>query len=225
MKICHIQASFLCLNSFSPEQRSPVHLQAEQVGSPIRRSPSQNDEDRKRGDDKKHQPPTLTTGNAPPTSPSWAGSPANKPPLSPKPEIQVSAIPSSMTEPALSDQAEQPHTGLAPSKSAEGWGDPVKKIARTESQKREKRQRSLSLKTRKHTQSFKEKYKAPSDLPPSEIEGMLDRKQELQSGGKKATIRSWKYYHTVLCGQLLCFFKDKQGMYYANLQSYSYPNG
>ena len=44
-----------------------------------------------------------------------------------------------------------------------------------------------------------------------DIEGALERKQELQTGGKKATIRSWKSYYTVLCGQLLCFFKDKQG--------------
>ena len=59
--------------------------------------------------------------------------------------------------------------------------------------------------------SFKDKYRAPSDMPPAEMEGMLERKQELQSGGKKATIRSWKHYYTVLCGQLLCFFKDRQG--------------
>ena len=51
----------------------------------------------------------------------------------------------------------------------------------------------------------------PSEMPPSEMEGMLERKQELQGGGKKATIRSWKNYYTVLCGQLLCFFKDRHG--------------
>lgn len=38
----------------------------------------------------------------------------------------------------------------------------------------------------------------------------VDRKQELQSGGKKATIRSWKNYYVILCGQLLCFFKDEE---------------
>lgn len=38
---------------------------------------------------------------------------------------------------------------------------------------------------------------------------MLDRKHELQSGGKRSPVRSWKPYHTVLCGQLLCFFKDE----------------
>lgn len=51
----------------------------------------------------------------------------------------------------------------------------------------------------------------PEGLPPVEYEGILERKQELQSSGKKATIRSWKSFYTVLCGQLLCFFRDKQG--------------
>jgi spectrin beta len=88
----------------------------------------------------------------------------------------------------------------------------AKKVARSDSQKKEKRQRTLSIKTRKHTPSFKEKFKLAGTLPPAEMEGMLERKQELQGGGKKATIRSWKYNYTVLCGQLLCFFKDKQGI-------------
>ncbi|XP_003379113.1 putative spectrin repeat-containing domain protein [Trichinella spiralis] len=44
-----------------------------------------------------------------------------------------------------------------------------------------------------------------------EKKGFLERKQDLQSGGKKATIRSWKNYYTILCGQLMCFFKDQQG--------------
>ena len=61
--------------------------------------------------------------------------------------------------------------------------------------------------------SFKDKYRASSELPPAEMEGLVERKQELQSGGKKATIRSWKHYYTVLCGQLLCFFKDRQGQW------------
>lgn len=30
----------------------------------------------------------------------------------------------------------------------------------------------------------------------------------MQSGRKKAAVRSWKPYYAVLCGQLLCFFKD-----------------
>jgi len=38
---------------------------------------------------------------------------------------------------------------------------------------------------------------------------LLERKQQVQSGGKRSTIRSWKTYYTVLSGQLLCFFKDE----------------
>merc|ERR1711862_82313 len=36
---------------------------------------------------------------------------------------------------------------------------------------------------------------------------------ELQTGGKRATIRSWKSYYTVLCGQLMCFFRDQEDFF------------
>jgi spectrin beta len=97
--------------------------------------------------------------------------------------------------------------GLVPSDNWADAGTPVKKITRTDSQKKEKRQRTLSLKTKKPSTVYR-----PSDaLPPVEVEGMLERKHEYQIGGKIATIRTWKHYHTILCGQLLCFFRDKQG--------------
>jgi len=48
----------------------------------------------------------------------------------------------------------------------------------------------------------------PSSMPPVTIEDYLDRKQQNTSGGKRATLRSWKTYYTVLSGQILCFFKD-----------------
>jgi len=48
-------------------------------------------------------------------------------------------------------------------------------------------------------------------LPLADMEGMLERKHLHQSGGKLATLRSWKTYYTVLAGQLLCFFKDQHG--------------
>ncbi|XP_055880886.1 spectrin beta chain, non-erythrocytic 2-like isoform X3 [Biomphalaria glabrata] len=73
-----------------------------------------------------------------------------------------------------------------------------------------KSKRTASFNIRRRTRSFKDKYKLPDNLPPAEIEGMVERKHELQSGGKKATIRSWKNFYTVLYGQLLCFFKDKE---------------
>ncbi|KAF9806792.1 hypothetical protein SFRURICE_009479 [Spodoptera frugiperda] len=37
----------------------------------------------------------------------------------------------------------------------------------------------------------------------------LERKQEAGRGGKRATVRSWRAYYSVLCGQLLCFFRDE----------------
>lgn len=71
--------------------------------------------------------------------------------------------------------------------------------------------RTPSFTTRKRATSFKKNQKTgdQSDLPPVEIQGLLERKHELQSGGKRAPVRSWKVFHTVLCGQLLCFFKDE----------------
>lgn len=99
--------------------------------------------------------------------------------------------------------------GLVPSDSWADAGTPVKKVTRTDSQKKEKRQRTLSLKTKKPTTVYR-----PSDAVPSvELEGILERKHEYQSGGKIATIRTWKNYYTILCGQLLCFFRDKQGLH------------
>ena len=70
---------------------------------------------------------------------------------------------------------------------------------------------TASFNIRRRTRSLKDKHKLPSNLPPAELEGLLERKQELQAGGKKATIRSWKSYYAVLFGQLLCFFKDREG--------------
>lgn len=69
--------------------------------------------------------------------------------------------------------------------------------------------RTPSFTTRRRAQSFRKNQQPDLDLPPVEIQGMLERKHELQSGGKKAPVRSWKLFYTVLCGQLLCFFKDE----------------
>lgn len=85
-------------------------------------------------------------------------------------------------------------------------------IKRAESMKvdTKKPKRTPSFTTRRRTQSFRKHQRIENinDLPPVEIQGMLERKHELQNGGKKAAVRSWKQYYTVLCGQLLCFFKD-----------------
>lgn len=45
--------------------------------------------------------------------------------------------------------------------------------------------------------------------PLVEAESFLERKQ-VSSHGKKAANRTWKNLYTVLCGQLLCFFKNKE---------------
>jgi len=99
--------------------------------------------------------------------------------------------------------------------ASEGWADGslAKKTKRSDSQKKEKRQRTLSLKTNK-------KMALPhgAESPPlADMEGILERKHLHQSGGKTATVRSWKHYYTVLAGQLLCFFKDQNGSYFTAL--------
>merc|ERR1719350_520359 len=79
-----------------------------------------------------------------------------------------------------------------------------------------KHKRTPSFTTRRRTQSFRRHTKnlnTMENLPPVEVDGFLDRKQELQSGGKKATIRSWKSYYTVLCGQLVCFYRDQEDFF------------
>jgi len=80
----------------------------------------------------------------------------------------------------------------------------------------QKHKRTPSFTTRRRTQSFRRHVKnlnTMQNLPPVEVDGYLDRKQELQTGGKRATIRSWKSYYTVLCGQLMCFFRDQEDFF------------
>merc|ERR1719445_207309 len=85
-----------------------------------------------------------------------------------------------------------------------------------------KHKRTPSFTTRRRTQSFRRHVKnlnTMQNLPPVEVDGYLDRKQELQIGGKRATIRSWKSYYTVLCGQLMCFFRDQEDFFEAKAAS------
>jgi spectrin beta len=90
-----------------------------------------------------------------------------------------------------------------------------KAVKRAESVKFASPKRTPSFTTRRRSfrSSSRQPAVEPDQLPPVECEGMLDRKQELQAGGKRATVRSWKSYYTVLCGQLLCFFKDKDSFF------------
>lgn len=96
--------------------------------------------------------------------------------------------------------------------------EPAGSVKRAESMKVGPKQpkRTPSFTTRRRAQSFRKNQQhgsEPLDLPPVEVQGILERKHELQSGGKKAPVRSWKPFHTVLCGQLLCFFKDEEDFF------------
>uniref|UniRef100_A0AC34R0H6 PH domain-containing protein n=1 Tax=Panagrolaimus sp. JU765 TaxID=591449 RepID=A0AC34R0H6_9BILA len=62
--------------------------------------------------------------------------------------------------------------------------------------------------TTRRTQSIKSNRSQGIDMNAIDMHGYLERKNDLQSGGKRATVRSWKRHYTILCGQLLCFFKD-----------------
>ncbi|KAL3084189.1 hypothetical protein niasHT_039315 [Heterodera trifolii] len=64
--------------------------------------------------------------------------------------------------------------------------------------------------TTRRTQSIRRNSRHWDDLRSIDVSGYIDRKQELQVGGKRATFRSWKSFYTILCGQLMCFFKDEQ---------------
>ena len=80
-------------------------------------------------------------------------------------------------------------------------------IKRAESMKvdTKKPKRTPSFTTRRRTQSFRKHQRIENvdSLPPVEIQGVLERKHELQSGGKKAAVRSWKPYYT---GNIIVLF-------------------
>ena len=89
-----------------------------------------------------------------------------------------------------------------------------KAVRRAESVKFASPKRTPSFTTRRRSfRTSKAATLEQDQLPPVECEGLLDRKQELQTGGKRATVRSWKTFYTVLCRQLLCFFKDKESFF------------
>lgn len=137
---------------------------------------------------------TVTGNNSGPQSPSASSS-------------------SSAVRPSYDDD----QYSLQKSSSSGVFGDRLRRgsdtnVKRAESMKVQQKQpkRTPSFTTRRRAQSFRKNQKGEGfDLPPVEIQGLLERKHGLQSGGKKAPVRSWKQFHTVLCGQLLCFFKDE----------------
>ncbi|CAD5225498.1 unnamed protein product [Bursaphelenchus okinawaensis] len=64
----------------------------------------------------------------------------------------------------------------------------------------------------RRTQSIKN-MRQWADLKSIDMNGSLDRKERLQSGGKKPTFRSWRNFYTILCGHMLCFFKDEDSLF------------
>ncbi|XP_071162084.1 spectrin beta chain-like isoform X8 [Mytilus edulis] len=85
-----------------------------------------------------------------------------------------------------------------------------KHVESLKDESKEKKKRTPSFNIRRRTRSFKDKFKLPENLPQAQYEGMLDRKQEHQSGGKRAAIRSWKNLYTAVFGQVMAFFKDRE---------------
>ncbi|KAI6237537.1 hypothetical protein M3Y95_00275500 [Aphelenchoides besseyi] len=71
--------------------------------------------------------------------------------------------------------------------------------------------KSRGFNTRR-TQSIK-KMRQWDELKSIDMNGYVDRKHELAVGGRKATNRSWRNHYTILCGQLLCFFKDEDAFF------------
>ncbi|XP_073194597.1 uncharacterized protein [Lepidochelys kempii] len=50
----------------------------------------------------------------------------------------------------------------------------------------------------------------PSKMEFQMMEGTLERKHVLQTGGRKATCRTWNLFHAVLMRQTLCFYQDRK---------------
>ncbi|XP_027743481.1 uncharacterized protein LOC114059351 isoform X5 [Empidonax traillii] len=64
---------------------------------------------------------------------------------------------------------------------------------------------------RRHKQEERES----SNVPPGKMEfqmmeGTLERKHVLQTGGRKASCRAWGLFHAVLMRQTLCFYQDRR---------------
>lgn len=47
--------------------------------------------------------------------------------------------------------------------------------------------------------------------PPVAMHGKVERKQNLQQGGRRNPVRSWRPFHAALCGHILAFYKNEHG--------------
>ncbi|XP_025053592.1 uncharacterized protein LOC102373457 isoform X12 [Alligator sinensis] len=63
----------------------------------------------------------------------------------------------------------------------------------------------------KHQEEDRDLGKTPhSKMEFQMMEGALERKHVLQTGGRKANCRTWSLFHTVLMRQTLCFYQDRK---------------
>ncbi|NXF04702.1 SPTB2 protein, partial [Smithornis capensis] len=63
----------------------------------------------------------------------------------------------------------------------------------------------------KHGQEERENSKVlPGKMEFQMMEGTLERKHLLQTGGRKASCRAWGLFHAVLMRQTLCFYQDRR---------------
>ncbi|XP_030092128.2 spectrin beta chain, non-erythrocytic 2-like isoform X3 [Serinus canaria] len=64
---------------------------------------------------------------------------------------------------------------------------------------------------RRHQQEERENSKVlPGKMEFQMMEGTLERKHVLQTGGRKASCRTWGLFHAVLMRQTLCFYQDRR---------------
>ncbi|NXP00512.1 SPTB2 protein, partial [Certhia brachydactyla] len=64
---------------------------------------------------------------------------------------------------------------------------------------------------RRHEQEERESSKVlPGKMEFQMMEGTLERKHVLQTGGRKASCRAWGLFHAVLMRQTLCFYQDRR---------------
>ncbi|XP_031334782.1 spectrin beta chain, non-erythrocytic 1 isoform X2 [Photinus pyralis] len=143
-------------------------------------------------------------------------------------EEQKERLPSSVPEERMNgtshvednNNAATPTSSLTKSNSvAHMFGDRIRKnsdgiVKRAESMKvstiTKPVKKTPSFTTRRRAGSFRNKAAiSENELPPVEAQAFLERKQVLSAGGRRAQNRTWRNYYTVLCGQLLCFFKNK----------------
>jgi spectrin beta len=91
------------------------------------------------------------------------------------------------------------------------------KSAAEEQKRREREERERMEKEQQLARELEERLRAQEEkneyqlsMPEPDMDGVLQRKNELDEGGRKAVMRSWRQYYTVLTGPLLHFYREKR---------------